>query len=218
MPKKSRAAQQPSVESLRRIRIAKAEKKQAGTQAQAQAQAQVQADQADLQALYAQLEEENNLLKKQAKNKKKATKRKLLRNSGITVVHASAECEEQDEDVLVKHQFLEGTLPGTSASLDEELQVHLFAQKALGMESSVPSSSSSSSSQSSQSSSSSQCEHGAAVNETAALLPLSQTKDTETLPRVAVGNKDIYLPELPKMPTRSSTHLLDDDDEAADAD
>ncbi len=36
-----------------------------------------------------------------------------------------------DEDVITKHEFLAATLPGTSETLDAELDAHIFAQQAL---------------------------------------------------------------------------------------
>jgi hypothetical protein len=129
---------QYTAEYLLAERTARKQKKAAWMQEQAQAQAQVLAEQVALQALYDQLQADHDLLTKKTKNKKKAVKRKLRRAeaaltgpTGPTVVHGSNSCEEDDEDVMSKHDFLSETLPGTSEKLDEELAIHIFAQQAL---------------------------------------------------------------------------------------
>ena len=131
MPAKRRGAQQLSVKALLREKIAKKERKQAKAQVQEQVQEQVAAKQVELQARYAQLQLDHDLLKKQQKNQKKSAKRKLQNQISRTVVHGSASCEMDDENVLAKHDLLMATPPGTSEALDKEKAADLVAQEAL---------------------------------------------------------------------------------------
>jgi hypothetical protein len=118
-------------------RTARKAKKEHRIQEQELAQVQRIQEQAELQVKFDQLQAQHDSLVKKAKNAKKAARRKLLRGTvgpsatGPIVVHASASCDEEDEDVVSKHDFLAGTLEGTSEALDAELAVHRFAQRAL---------------------------------------------------------------------------------------
>ena len=97
-----------------------------------QEQAQASREQAALQLRFDLLEAENARISKSLKNKKKALKRaRASRSEGTSldgstgetparfqVVHASESCEEEDEDVVSKHQFLNSTEPGTDDKID----------------------------------------------------------------------------------------------------
>jgi hypothetical protein len=117
----------------------KAAKAARQAQAQEQEQEQVSQEQAALQLRFDLLQAENAKLAKTLKNKKKALKRIRASKSGegsptdtkVQVVHASGSCDEDDEDVVSKHDFLEGSEPGTSEVIDAERATHAAAQAAL---------------------------------------------------------------------------------------
>jgi hypothetical protein len=114
-------------------------------QEQEQEQAQASREQAALQLRFDQLEAENARISKSLRNKKKALKRaRASRSDGTSldgsigetparsqVVHASGSCEEEDEDVVSKHQFLNSTETGTDDKIDAERAIHAAAQAAL---------------------------------------------------------------------------------------
>ena len=114
-------------------------------QVQEQAQEQSSRDQAALQLRFDQLEADNARITKALKNKRKALKRiRASRSEGISldgsageapaksqVVHAAASCDEEDEDVISKDEFLNSTEPGTDDKIDAERAIHAAAQAAL---------------------------------------------------------------------------------------
>jgi hypothetical protein len=117
----------------------KAAKAARQAQVQEQVQEQVSQEQAALQLRFDLLQAENAKLAKTLKIKKKALKRIRASRSGegsptgtnVQVVHASGSCDEDDEDVVSKHDFLEGSEPGTSEIIDAERATHAAAQAAL---------------------------------------------------------------------------------------
>jgi hypothetical protein len=115
---------------------------------QEQEQLRLDLEDADMQSRLDLLEAANLELQfklaKAKRNKKKALKRLRCRpKSGAgssssageqeepQVVHAAADCEEEDADVVFKDSFLSGSGKGVSDCIDEELAVHAAAQAAL---------------------------------------------------------------------------------------
>jgi hypothetical protein len=96
----------------------------------------VQEYQATLHDRIAELEAQNASLSKSSKKNAKKTARKRARRATLEtgdrqVVHASGSCEMSDADILDQTELLEEVESGMSPAIDDQLEAHNFAQRAL---------------------------------------------------------------------------------------
>ena len=124
-------------------RTARKARKQARQEAAAEAQQEQETRRLAIIARMEVLEAEQQALAAETKSKKNCARRKAVRRSAAsspkqladleepveyTVVHGSASCEEEDEDVIDLHAFLE---PGINPKIDEAFEAQQAAQMAM---------------------------------------------------------------------------------------